>query len=131
MIVVTPLFAAVFTLMYLGLSINVIRQRLGNKVSLGDGGHSGLRVAIRTQANFFEYVPLILVLMWFIETLTFSSSTVFWMGSFLLVSRIFHVLGMLYPRNLLILRQLGTIGTFAVMVKAALALFHYYIPLSI
>lgn len=131
MIVVTPLFAAVFTLMYLGLSINVIRQRFGNNVSLGDGGHPRLQIAIRTQANFFEYVPLILVLMWFIETLTFSSSTVFWLGSFLLISRIFHVLGMFYPSKLLILRQLGMIGTFAVMVKAALALFHYYIPLSI
>jgi len=131
MIVVTPLFAAVFTLMYLGLSLNVIRHRLGHGVSLGDGGHSSLQVAVRTQANFVEYVPLMLILMWFIETLTFSSSSVFWIGSFLLISRIFHALGMFYPRKLLILRQLGAIGTFAVMVKAALALFQYYIPLSI
>jgi len=131
MIVVTPLFGAAFALIYLGLSINVVRYRLSDNVSIGDGDNKRLAYVVRAHANFIEYVPLMLILMWFIETLTFSSSTVFWLGSILLVSRVFHILGMLFPTQLFTLRLFGVVGTFAVMLKAVWVLFQYYLPLSI
>ena len=131
MLIVTPLFAAVFAVIYLGLSINVIRFRLSGQISIGDGGDKRLAHAVRAHANFIEYVPLMLILMWFIETLTFSSATVFWIGSILLVARLLHILGMLFPVKLMTLRPLGMVGTFAAMLKAVWVLVQYYLPVSI
>jgi uncharacterized membrane protein YecN with MAPEG domain len=131
MVVITPLFAAIFGVMYVALSFNVVRYRLGTKVSLGAGESKSLERAIRTHANFIEYVPFSLLLMWFLETLTLSASVVFWLGSTLLIARVFHAFGMFNPKSLIILRQLGTLATFGVILMASISIFKYYMPLSI
>jgi uncharacterized membrane protein YecN with MAPEG domain len=131
MVVVTPLFAAIFGLMYTALSLNVLRHRRGVKVSLGAGESSKLERAIRAHGNFIEYVPFALLLMWFIETLTLSANVVFWLGSILLIARVSHAFGMYYPKQLLILRQAGTLATLGVIIKASISIFQYYMPLSI
>jgi uncharacterized membrane protein YecN with MAPEG domain len=131
MVVITPLFAAIFGLMYVALSFNVVRYRLGTKVSLGAGESSKLERAIRTHGNFIEYVPFVLLLMWFIETLTLSANVVFWLGSILLIARVSHAFGMFYPKQLMILRQLGTLATFGVIIKASISILQHYMPLSI
>jgi uncharacterized membrane protein YecN with MAPEG domain len=128
---ITPLFGALFALIYLVLSVNVIRYRFGNKISLGNGGNKHLEMAARAHANFIEYVPLALLLMWFLESLTLSSNEVFWAGSILLLARVAHAFGMLYPRQLLIMRQLGAIATFAVLIKLSISLLKHYLPLVI
>jgi uncharacterized membrane protein YecN with MAPEG domain len=117
--------------MYVALSINVSRYRFGAKVSLGTGESSNLERAIRAHGNFIEYVPFALLLMWFIETLTLSANVVFWLGSILLIARVCHAFGMYYPRQLLILRQLGTLATLGVIIKASISIFQYYMPVSI
>jgi uncharacterized membrane protein YecN with MAPEG domain len=129
--VITPLFAAIFGLMYMALSLNVVRHRLGTKVSLGDGDNKSLECAIRTHGNFAEYVPFALLLLWFIETLTLSANVVFWLGSLLLIARVAHTFGMFYPKSLIILRQLGVLATFGVIAMASISILQHYMPLSI
>jgi len=131
MVVITPLFAAIFSLIYIVLSFNVVRLRLGEKVSLGFGGSKSIERAVRAHANFIEYVPLSLLLMWFIETLTLSANEVFWLGSVLLIARVAHAFGIFYPRQLMVLRQLGVLATFAVVIKASISILLHYMPLSI
>ncbi|MFQ3245680.1 MAG: putative membrane protein YecN with MAPEG domain [Arenicella sp.] len=131
MVVVTPLFAAIFGLMYMALSLNVLRHRRGVEVSLDARESPKLERAIRAHGNFIEYVPFALLLMWFIETLTLSSNVVFWLGSILLIARVSHAFGMYYPKQLLILRQAGTLATLGVIIKASISIFQYYMPLSI
>jgi uncharacterized membrane protein YecN with MAPEG domain len=131
MLVITPLFAALFGLMYLLLSLNVVRYRLGTKVSLGVGENKNLEQAIRTHGNFAEYVPFALLLMWFIETLTLSANVVFWLGSILLLARVAHAFGMFYPKQLMILRQLGVVATLGVILVASISIIQHYMPLSI
>lgn len=131
MAVITPLFAAIFGLMYMALSFNVVRYRLGSKISLGSGENKDLEQAIRVHGNFMEYVPFALLLMWFIETLTLSANVVFWLGSILLIARVSHVFGMFYPKQLQTLRALGTVVTFGVIIKACISILLHYIPLSI
>lgn len=131
MTIITPLFAAIFGLIYIALSINVVRYRLSNKISLGAGDNKNLERAIRTHGNFFEYVPFALLLMWFIETLTLSAGEVFWLGSILLIARVSHAFGMFYPKQLILLRQLGIVATFGVIIKACISLIQYYLPLSV
>lgn len=128
---ITPLFGAVLALIYVVLSFNVIRYRFGDKISIGDGGNKNLAMAVRAHANFIEYVPLTLLLMWFLESLTLSPQDVFWTGSVLVLARVAHAFGMLYPQQLLILRQFGTIATFAVLIKLSISLLKHYLPLVI
>jgi len=131
MIIVTPLFAAIFGLIYMALSINIVRYRFGTNVLLGAGESRKLDRAIRAHGNFIEYVPFALLLMWFIETLTLSANEVFWLGSILLIARVSHAFGMYYPKQLFILRQVGALTTFGVIIKASISIFQYYLPLSI
>ena len=60
---VVPFYAAIFALIYIGLTIRVIMLRNTKHVSLGNGGDPVLERAIRIHANFIEYVPLALILL--------------------------------------------------------------------
>lgn len=131
MTVLTPLFGAIFAMIYVVLSLNVVRYRFGAKISLGNGDNKHLEMASRAHANFIEYVPIALLLMWFLESLTLSPYKVFWLGSSLLVARVFHAFGMFYPKQLMILRQLGTIVTFMVLILLSISLLKHYLPLVI
>lgn len=128
---VTPLFAALFGILYFLLSINVVRHRFSKQVSLGDGDDKYVERAIRIHANFIEYVPLILVLFYFYEIMTLSGSLVFVLGSSLLLARICHVVGMIKPRQFLVLRQIGALVTFSVLLIVSLALAIHYLPVSV
>jgi len=131
MIVVTPFFAAILGVIFIGLSINVMRYRLKYKTSLGSGDNKEFDYAIRAQANFVEYVPLSLLMMWFIESLTLSGEFVFWLGSVLVLARVAHAFGMFYPRDMLVFRQIGALGTIAVLFTACVGILEYYLPISI
>ena len=128
---ITPLFAALFGLMYVVLSVRVVKIRFAERISLGSADHKELERAVRTHGNFIEYVPLSLLLFWFLESVTFNSELVFYLASVLLVSRIAHVLGMNNPKKWLILRQFGVIGTFATLLVSSLFLLWWYLPISI
>jgi len=64
---VTPLYAALLGLMFIALSIRTIRLRRRYRVAIGDGRKALLQRAMRVNANFAEYVPLALLLIYFVE----------------------------------------------------------------
>ena len=127
MFLVTPLFAALLALMFVLLSANIVRLRFREQVSLGDGGNPSLNIAIRIQANFVEYVPFTLLLMWLLESIDLSPARVLWIGFALVLSRIFHVLGMSFPKKLMILRQISVILSFVILVWLSVAILGYYL----
>jgi len=129
--IVTPMFAGLFGLFYVLLALNVIRLRIGSRVAYGDGGNSELLKAIRTHANFAEYVPFALVLFWCLETMAFATSFVFWMGVMLLIGRVLHVIGMANPRSLMLCRQIGMVLTLTVIIAASVRLLMHYFPVSV
>lgn len=128
---ITPLFAAIFGLFYVLLSLAVIKIRFGEKISRGHGDNPQLEKSIRIHGNFAEYVPITLLLLWFLETISLNSHLILVLGAVLLVSRIGHVLGMKNPKKYMILRQLGMVGTFSVILVASISLIWWYIPISI
>lgn len=67
MMTVTPVYAAVPGLIFVALSIRTISMRRRHRVAVGDGGNAELRRAMRVHANFAEYVPLALLLIFFVE----------------------------------------------------------------
>ncbi len=128
---ITPLYAALFALMYIVLSIGVIRVRSGDKVALGYKDNKELETVVRIHGNFSEYVPLLLILFWFVESITMNNQLVFILGCVLLLCRVAHVIGMRDPKKYLILRQLGIIGTFVIILICSLYLVWWYLPISV
>lgn len=121
MISITPLYAALIGLLFLGLSINVIRQRFAHKVSVGDGGEKSLIKAMRAHANCAEYAPLTLLLIamaelqgapgWLIHTLALA----------LLTGRLAHAVGFARTPQIVALRKTGMYLTFTSLLGASSA----------
>ena len=62
-VTVTPVYAGLLAMMFVPLSIRVIRQRRRARIGVGDGGDRLLIRRQRAHANFAEYVPMTIVLM--------------------------------------------------------------------
>ena len=91
---ITSLYAGIFGLFYLGLSAWVVAQRARRKVMSGDNGDPIMANAMRTHANFAEYVPMLLILLGLAEVNGLGSTWVHVSGLALLVARGLHVFGM-------------------------------------
>ena len=119
---IVPIYAAIFGLMFVYLSVRVIKQRRSAKVSLGDGDNPTLRKAIAVHSNFSQYVPLALLLIAFVELSHASATITHGLCACLLVGRVAHAYGLAQPVQTMKLRQIGVLITFGVIVIAALYL---------
>lgn len=118
---ITPVYAALITLLFVWLSIDVIRNRRRALASLGDKGDKALQTAIRAHGNCAEYAPLALLLMGFAEVQGGGALFLHALGCALLCGRLLHGFGLrMSPLNLLP-RQLGMALTFGVLIVAAIA----------
>ena len=118
---ITPIYAALFALFFVSLSLRVIRFRRSARISLGDGGDEELRRRSRVHANFAEYVPLALVLMALAELQGQPGWTIHLIGALLAVGRLAHAYGVSQAPQILKLRVLGMVATIAAMVTGAVA----------
>jgi hypothetical protein len=66
-LIISPALAAILTFLYINLSFKVIKIRQSNKIIIGSGNNENLKRAIRAHGNFIEYVPLFLILSFFLE----------------------------------------------------------------
>lgn len=119
---VVPFYAAIFALIYIGLSIRVIRLRYDKRVSLGSGGDPALERAIRIHANFIEYVPLALILLIALEMQHSSRYLLHVLCLLLLAGRICHFLGLSRENTANPLRGAGVMLTMLVLAAAAIML---------
>jgi hypothetical protein len=118
----------VLGIILLVLSAMVTRQRYLLRVSLGDGGgapaNEPLRTAMRAQANFAEYVPLILLLMVGLTLEGADSRLILGLSVVLVISRIAHPIGMYRPAPNPF-RAGGIMLTWAVLLVASLSAILY------
>ena len=119
---ITPIYAALITLIYFTLSWRVIRYRRANLLSLGDSGDKNLLKRMRTQANCAEYAPLGLSVILLVELQGAPGIAVHGLGLLLLAGRIVHPLGFAVTPQKIILRQIGMMLTFACLLLGALGL---------
>ena len=117
----TPTYAALLGLMFVGLSLRTIRLRRRFRVAIGDGRNPLLQRAMRVNANFAEYVPLALLLIWFVELHDGPRLHVHVLGSALLIGRLLHAWGVSQEKENFRHRVAGLMLTFAVMISASLA----------
>ena len=82
--------------------------------------------AMRVHSNFAEYVPLNLLLMYFVESSGAAAWFVHELGLCLLLGRILHAVGVSQVRERFAFRTLGMALTFTPMIAAALRLLQIY-----
>jgi len=122
----TAVYAALLALLFLGLSVRVIRLRQAFQVALGDAGEKSLKRAIRVQANFTEYVPLCLLLLYFVESGQAPAALMHGLGVALLMGRSLHAFGVSHVEENLRFRVAGMAITFGVLLLSALYLLYRY-----
>ncbi|MDX1975223.1 MAG: MAPEG family protein [Rickettsiales bacterium] len=91
----TSLYAALVALMFIALSVNVIRGRRKNKIALGDNGNHDMQRRMRAQGNFAEYAPIFLILLVLAEYNGLPTYGVHGLGVLFLLGRISHAYGIL------------------------------------
>ena len=64
---ITGLYAAILALLYARISLKVIGARRQNRISLGAGQQGEISAIVSAHANFAAYVPLLLLLTYFLE----------------------------------------------------------------
>ena len=121
LLTIVPVFSAFFAVLFVLLSINVIRARRKHKVGLGTGQNRSVERAMRVHANFAEYVPFALLLMAFLELNKANSLLLIGLCSVLLVGRLVHAYGVSMENERFTYRVSGMLTTFAVILIAGLA----------
>ena len=90
---ITALYAAAITLLFLALSVRVIRLRRAARIALGDGGERRLARAIRAHANCAEYAPIGIILIGLAESLSVPALLLHALGIGLVAGRVVHAYG--------------------------------------
>lgn len=119
---VTPLYAALLGLVFVALSIRTIRLRRRYRVGVGDGNHAELQRAARVHANFAEYVPLALLLIYFAEAGGGPLLLIHALAVALLCGRLLHAYGVSQVKENYRYRTIGMVLTFSVIIMVSLFL---------
>ncbi|MEM7281815.1 MAG: MAPEG family protein [Pseudomonadota bacterium] len=120
MSLVTPVYGAIICLLFVFLSVRtlLLRRRLG--VGVGDGGHPVLTRAMRAHGNCAEYVPIALLLVFFLELNGGTSWWIHILCLLLILGRLSHAFGISQLSENYAFRVFGMATTFTVMISASL-----------
>ena len=122
--VITMAAAGLLGLIFTVLSVLVVMGRTQGRVMIGHGEAAGetspLVTAIRSHANFAEYVPLCLLLIAGLEMRSGATVLVKVLAAALVLARLAHPFGMMRPPPNPF-RAAGFVGTLLVLVLASLA----------
>lgn len=121
MLSITPLYAGLLALVFVALSVAVVRQRFALDKAGNGADETALNKSMRVQANFVEYVPLAVILMICAELQGAPALAIHAMGATLLIGRICHGIGMSQTPQITALRAGGFLLTAAMLVLSALA----------
>jgi len=116
---VLPVYAALFAFFFVALSLRTVRLRSSLRIAVGDSGNERMLRAMRVHANFAEYVPLSLLLIFLVEVQGASLLLVHGLCLCLLVGRILHAFGVSQTKEDYRYRVAGMALTFVTLGTAA------------
>jgi len=123
---ITPLYASLLAVLFVLLSIRTLRLRGQYGVAVGPGKVPELHRAIRAHANFAEYVPITLLLLYFLEMQMPNRLLVHVFCSALLLGRMCHAFGISQVNENLNFRVTGMALTFIALIGSAFRLIALY-----
>lgn len=118
---VVAFYAALLGILYLYLSIIVIKQRRSKLVGIGHGEDKHLHQMIRVHSNFAEYVPVALVLLFIVEVNGGNIWLLHICGALLLTGRLLHAYGLRHYVGKSWQRVQGMLMTFGSILALAIA----------
>lgn len=119
---VTPVYAALLTLLFVILSVRTLRTRRRLGIAVGDGANDEMLRAMRVHANFAEYAPLSLLVLLMLELQGAPAGLVHGLGALLLVGRCVHAWGVSRTDEDYRFRVLGMSLTFTALLGGALGI---------
>lgn len=122
MITATPIYAALLALLFIKLTLNVVKARRAARVAIGDGGNPALQRAIAVHNNFAQYVPLGLLLMLLVELQQAPLLFTHALGVALLIARAAHAYGVSQTHENFKIRKYSMLLTTGMLVVSALFL---------
>jgi uncharacterized protein len=90
---ITPLYGAILGILFLVLSTRTLRLRRKLGIAVGDSGNIEMLRAMRAHANFAEYTPLTLLMIFFVEQVHGQGLFIHLLASALVVGRCLHAFG--------------------------------------
>ncbi len=124
---ITPAYAAIFAFIFVALSVRTLRLRRQLRVAIGHGNEPKLERATRAHTNFAEYVPISILLIYFLEIHTVSSIWIHLLCTVLLVGRIVHAYGVSQVSEDHRYRVTGMSLTFAVIISVSIGILWGYV----
>ena len=119
---ITLVYAAILALFFVGLSLRTLRLRRRLRIPVGDGGNQAMLRAMRVHANFAEYVPITLLLLFFVEATGAGSLFMHTLGVCTVAGRVVHAIGVSRVRENYAYRVTGMVLTLGPIIAAAMRL---------
>jgi uncharacterized protein len=124
---ILPFYAALFGLVFVYLSVRTLLLRRRLRISIGDGDSPEMLRAMRVHSNFAEYVPLSLILIYFVEVQGGHPLFLHTLCIALLAGRLCHAFGVSRTVEDYRFRVFGMAMTFTAIILASLALLAGYL----
>lgn len=125
---ILPLYAAILAIIFAFLSAKIIQLRTKLGIGLGHADNPAMLRAMRVHANFAEYVPFTLLLIYFVELSNSSNLLIHILGGSLLAGRLCHACGVSREPENKLFRVIGMVITITVMVTCAVYLLRANLP---
>ena len=109
------------------LSVRTLKKRRELKIAIGDAGNHQMLRIMRVHANFAEYVPISLLLIYFFETQGAYKALIHLLCLCLVAGRFSHAFGVSQLTENYKFRVFGMAMTFTAIVTSALGLFFLYV----
>lgn len=116
---IIPTYAGILAFIYLGLTLRTIMSRGTTKIAIGAGGNRHLERRVRAHGNFSEYVPIILILLTFLELRGAPGSLLHVLGAVLILARLSHAYGISQEPENFKFRIAGMIPTMTILAISA------------
>lgn len=121
------LYAGLMALLYITLSVRTLRMRRRLRIAIGDAGNETMTRAIRAHSNCAEYVPLSLLMLYFVEAAGTPALFVHALGLCVLIGRICHAFGVSQVKENYAFRTAGMTLTLTPIGIAAVWLLWVYL----
>lgn len=123
----TPVYAAILAIIFVALSFRTLLIRRAHSIPIGTNSNPVLSRAVRAHANFAEYVPLTLFLLYMLESHTNIGVSIHILGISLIVGRLVHAYGVSQIDEDYRFRVFGMVITLGTMISAATRLLASYV----
>jgi uncharacterized membrane protein YecN with MAPEG domain len=116
---ILPLYAALLGLLFFYLSVRTIGLRRKLQIGIGASDNPEMLRAMRVHANFAEYAPLVLLLIYLVEVQGAPALLVHALGLCLLAGRLLHAYGVSQIKEKFVFRVTGMALTFTALLVSS------------